>query len=499
VLCNVAAFGWHAQGPPQGVVHGIKRFHLDHALRRLGRATQNLTAMPNIVIPAAGSTTDDHRELIQRALDAVAAAGGGEVHVPDGVHMIGPLPENQIPQQAGAWSLRLADNVHLRLGAGATLVRRFQGGGINATIRNRDPDRGNKNIRVSGGIIKSHGTENSGKHLGFANVDGLAVRDMRFEGVRGDWNIAIADCTDVTVSGVVMNSGAEIGEDGLHFVGGRRIVVTNCILHSGDDALSLTQEAGGNSRELLDVVVSNCFLWSKKANALRIWVNGDAAHAIRRVRISNIVAKTGTEAAPSGIGITIQDTAGKKRISDVDLDGFTLDARHNNGEVAVIDGVERVRLNRVIFLQPATRVAIDSSDDVELVDCIVDAPRTEAAQCLLVGAKGPCKNLRIRGGAYRGATHHAIILGGEHAVTGFELANVQISKAKLTGLVLGNASGGVITGNAIVDNATFGVDEAEACHENSILGNRLRGNGEGPMRLAGQRSIAAGNDPNRRG
>jgi polygalacturonase len=461
-----------------------------------------LRLMPRIVITDAGSATDDHRELIHRALDAVDKAGGGDVVIPDGTHMLGPLPDNQIPPQAGGWSLQIGDNTHLQLGAGATLVRRFAGGGINSTIRNKNVDQGNKNIRITGGTIKTLGPANAGKHLAFAHVDGLAIRDVRFEGVTGDWNVAISSCTDVTVSGVVMNSGSQIYEDGLHFMGGERIAVTNCIIHCGDDALSFTQEAPDEKMDLTDVVVSNCYLWSEKANAVRIWAVEGKGRALRRIRLSNIVAKVGTDAEHSGNGIVIQDQnraepTSDSRISDVEIDGFWLDASRNGASPVIIDGVDRVRLHRVVCWQPATRITIDSSRDVELTDCVVDAPRGEAAQCVIAGAKGDCTNLRIRGGAYRGARHHAIVLGAEKRVDGFEVSNVQIAHGALSGLVLGRTKNGLVFGNTLGDNASWGIEETKDSADNEFMANRLQRNAAGAISAKGARSRNVRGAPNR--
>lgn len=458
--------------------------------------------MPRIVITDAGSATDDHRELIQRALDAVDKAGGGEVVIPDGTHMLGPLPDNQVPPRAGGWSLQLGDNTHLHLGAGATLVRRFAGGGINATVRNKNVEQGNKNIRLTGGTIKTLGPANAGKHLAFVHVDGLALRDMRFEGVTGDWNVAISSCTDVTVSGVVMNSGTQVTEDGLHFMGGERIAVTNCIIHCGDDALSFTQEAANEKLDLTDVVVSNCYLWSEKANAVRIWaVQGDV-RALRRIRLSNIVAKVGTDAEHAGNGILIQDLnraelAADSRISDVEIDGFWLDASRNGASPVIIEGVDRVRLDRVVCWHPGTRIMIDASRDVELADCIVDAPRGEAAQCVLVGAKGDCTNLRIRGGAYRGARHHAIVLGADKLLDGFEVSGAQITGGALSGLVLGRTKNGFVSGNIFCDNASWGIEETKDSADNEFLANRLQRNAAGAISAKGARSRNVRGAPNR--
>lgn len=463
--------------------------------------------MPRIVITGVGSATEDHRELIQTALDSVDADGGGEVYIVDGEHLIGPQ-NGQIPP-AGASSLQLGSNTHLRLGTGASLTRHFSGRDVvNAIVRNKDITNGNSNIRVSGGTIRNVAGNNPGRLLAFQKTHTVAVDGVRLLGVVGDWSASFIDSDNVTVSDLVIDGGTTTTEDGLHFAGCVRVAVTNCLILSGDDALSFTHSASGDTT---DVVVSNLFLWSRYANALRFSVLAGQTKAIRRVRISNVVAKVGTDALHHGQGVIIEDRSGTtpSLVSDIEVDGFWLDASTNSGEVIDVDGVERVRLHRVVVWQPASRIAIDGSTDVELRDCVVDAPRGTSAQCALAGASAPVTNLRIIGGRYRNATHHAILIGGP--TTGFEVSGAQIEgqgggTPTLSGLVVAAGSNGIVTGNKInactqsgilLSNAAntlvsdnwisncglWGVLEQSPSNNNTFIGNRLNGNMSGGLSI----------------
>lgn len=415
------------------------------------------------------------------------------VYVPDGTYILtGPL--------------EIGDNTHLQMSAGTTLERNFaltaQG-----TIQNKDQANGNQNIRVSGGAILAFNSSAFGKHLIFRQVTFLAIENLRILSVYGaEWNTSIIDCEDVTVSGLVIHSGTQIGEDGLHFAGGKRIAITNCIVECGDDALSFTNEPASQvEKELEDVVVSNCYLFSRRANVLRI----EVAHttptpqkAIRRVRIANIVAKVG-DGSGFGSGVTILGPVpGSDLLTDIEIDGLWLDASQSGGGSPVdIDNVKRVRLHRVVVMQPKVRVTIDGSTDVELRDCVVDSPQNTNQQCLLVANAAACSNVRIIGGYYRNAKDHALLFGtASNAVTGFEISNILLEGTPsgptptVSGINLINAFDGIVVGNKITGCQFQGVAEQTPSDGNLFIANLLNGNGViGALQLKGPNSEAIRN------
>lgn len=432
--------------------------------------------MTKVVLGSSGNSAIDDRLAIQAALDAVEARGGGVVHLTSGMYYIGPS-NGAAPPVAGDYSLKMGDNVHLSLDVDATIVRRFSGGHyVNATIRNRDQVNGNENLRVTGGTITTLNSANNGKHLGFAKTQFLSVSDMRFRGVFDEWNTIFYDCSDVTISDLVMDSGNSLTEDGLHFTGGQRIAVDNCIIRCGDDCIAIVFDPNEVATDVSDVVISNCYLFSRAANAFKLWVAPNVNSTISRVSVSNIVAKCGDGESTSSAGIAIVDQNRDLRISDVDVQGFYLDASENDGEGVIVDGAQRVRFENLVVKEPWQRVRIDGSVDVELRDCTVDGPRYATQPCVLTAENAGCANIRIAGGRYKDATHHGIQIGANHAVDGFEVSKALVDGSALVGVLIYNGTSGVVSDNRITGSGTYGIQEISPSNQNLLMGNRVAGN-----------------------
>jgi hypothetical protein len=452
----------------------------------------------NYFIIYAGQPTSD----IQAALTA-CATGGGVVFVVNGTFSV-------------TSPLVIGSNTHLQLGPGVLLVRTFAG---LPTIYNAGyASSGDVNIRVSGGRLTTNASQLwPGKHLNFGKVTGLSVIGTRFEDVHNDWNTAFTDCSDVVVSQIVMRSGTSSFEDGLHFAGCRRVTVSDSLIECGDDALSLTNESAvGNVNPLEDFVATNLYLYSHRANPVRISVIKEPESSwtpmpIRRVRLSNIVAKAGDATGNGGCLLIrgLLPPESQDLITDIEIDGFTFDASQT-GVPLNFDNAKRIRVSRFVALQPGARAEIDACTDVELNDCVIDAPRTSAAQCLLVAASpmpsqsAACANIRVVGGQYRHATQNAIALGNVHPVTGFEISGTLIqgqtdpmdpTRNTLNGVLLGNATEGIVQGNNILGCNFKGIAEASTSTNNLFIANRVKGNTLGGLAVVGQTSDAARNFP----
>ena len=445
--------------------------------------------MTRILITGASSTVDNHQPLIQRALDAVDAAGGGVVEIADGVHYL------NTPLKIGSHTL-------LRMAPAVELIRNFSGlGESNATIQNKNLSAGNTTISISGGTIKALDSSKTGKHLALAKVAYVSLEGTRFLSVYGDWNTVFRDCTDVTVSNLVIQSdGSTEFQDGLHFLGGARIAVANCLISTGDDAIALTlvDVTPAAAIPIADVVITNCYLHSIRANALRIWINDVSETSIRRVRVSNIVAKTGNSAY-EGAGVVIANNGGTGTfVTDVELSGFYLDASQSFTRAAYIYNCRQIRLDRYFVSKPMYRIEIDACNDIVLSDCVVDSPRGAYSQCVLVASAASCANIRIIGGRYLGARHHALQFGTASLfVNGFEVRGALIEgneETTLNGIHAWYAAEGLVCNNTIKNCIHWGIYEDAALGNNNLfLGNRLFNNTLGPISFGGNNSQAIRN------
>jgi polygalacturonase len=194
----------------------------------------------------------------------------------------------------GQQGVKIGNNTQLLLDHDAVIIRNFRSGGDGgATIRNKvQSGAGNEHIRLSGGTIKSENLTLEGHHVGFQNVDFLTISDIEFRGVR-DWNMSLRNCDDVIVSNLSMKSGTATNSAGVQITGGARIVIADCDITCGDDAIALVCDVNPGSANISDVAISNCYLHSLEANPLKILVEENVPFTISRVTVSNIVAKAG--------------------------------------------------------------------------------------------------------------------------------------------------------------------------------------------------------------
>lgn len=302
-------------------------------------------------------------------------------------------------------------------GYGATLHRITNGSHAMdaATIHNATT--GDADITVEGVRFT---TAVEGRHLGFDSVDGLVVRDCIVDGVSGVWATWFRDCTDVVVDGYRQNAGDDLGEDGLHFTGGSGITVTGCVIHSGDDCISLTSDTSDLAGNLSDVAISNCVLYSSDGRPICIDVSptADDGSTIERVNISNCVGYANGTLVP-GVSVVNQkpstcfvrdvtitgcwfaqpNTSGTLDGLEVfDIERFTLahSTLYDLGRHAVyLDAVTDAVLDtvRIVGNTHATGVGvlINESDHVRLTNCIIRDVQSHGIQLGSAAASDFCQ------------------------------------------------------------------------------------------------------------
>jgi hypothetical protein len=210
---------------------------------------------------------------IQSAIDACFLAGGGRVIVPCGVYLTG--------------GIRLRSGVQLYLESGAILKGSRNPEDYLSFLEDEiEPVKENEILhdqhpytyatsRWNNGLIRAIDAENisvigeKGSYLDGSNVYDPLLEDgyrgphgislwrckgVHFEGYTvihsGNWAHAIFESEDITVKRVTVYG----GHDGVDIRGCDRVLIENCLLHTGDDSV-----AGYDN---CDVVVRNCDLKS---------------------------------------------------------------------------------------------------------------------------------------------------------------------------------------------------------------------------------------------
>lgn len=70
----------------------------------------------------------------------------------------------------------------------------------------QEPPAGNVNIHISGGTVRAESAAWAGPNLGFDGVEGLTVEGVTVAGTSRDCHASFLNCSDATISMVVVES-----------------------------------------------------------------------------------------------------------------------------------------------------------------------------------------------------------------------------------------------------------------------------------------------------
>jgi polygalacturonase len=257
-------------------------------------------------------------EPIQQAIDRCAADGGGTVYFPPGVFLSG--------------TIYLKSNVTLRLAAGCTLLGSTDLKDFPSTVpalrsytdnyTDKSLIYGEKlqNVAIVGrGVIDGQGKSFRGPYkvrpylIRLAECRGVTVRGITLRN-SPMWVQHYLACDDVRLSGITVRSRVNSNNDGIDIDGCHRVVISECNVSSGDDALVLKSTSARSCR---NVVVNNCVL-SSACNALKMGTESNGG-------FENIVI-TGCsiyDTRLAGIALEIVDGGRMDRVvvSNITMDG----------------------------------------------------------------------------------------------------------------------------------------------------------------------------------
>lgn len=267
---------------------------------------------------AVGDGQTKDTAAVQRAIDACAARGGGVVWVPAGTYLIG--------------TLFLRSRVTLHLSAGATLLASPDREDYNAddvfaenAVFSREQVSGahlilayrQAHVAIVGqGTIDGNGAAffdplpadevtttyrrkernfpirswRPGQMVFFCLCQDVAVQDVALRD-SPYWTLFLHGCRRVQIRGLrISNPPQTANGDGIDLDCCQDVTVSDCLIETGDDCLTLRGNAGPLGDAAMDcaqIVVTNCVL-STPCNAIRVGV-GDGV--VRDCLLSNIVVK----------------------------------------------------------------------------------------------------------------------------------------------------------------------------------------------------------------
>jgi hypothetical protein len=98
--------------------------------------------------------------------------------------------------------------------------------------------------------------------LEFANCKNLRIEQVRIENAPG-WTLRPIGCENVFIRGVtIKNPVFGINTDGIDVTGCKNVLISDCVIDTGDDAICLKSESpyGGEVRPTKNIVITNCIL-----------------------------------------------------------------------------------------------------------------------------------------------------------------------------------------------------------------------------------------------
>ena len=209
-------------------------------------------------------------KAIQRAIDACASDGGGTVYFPPGTFLSG--------------TIYMKSGVTLRLDAGCTLlgstdlsdypetVQAFRSYTDNYTDKSLIYGENVQRVGiVGGGTIDGQGRSFKGPYkkrpymIRLIRCRDIVVKDVTLQN-SPMWVQHYLACDDVRISGITVRSRVNANNDGIDIDCCHRVIISDCFVDSGDDAIVLKSTA---ARACENVVVRNCVLTSH-CNALKM-------------------------------------------------------------------------------------------------------------------------------------------------------------------------------------------------------------------------------------
>lgn len=346
---------------------------------------------------------------IQTAVDTASAAGGGRVVLPSGRFLSG--------------SVLLKSNVELHLQAGAVLISSLNQADILPFPAadeddNRDTGwdggfflgaRGAENVTISGhGIIYGQGdkvfadlNEDNGFYECPKSVAAFRPRMMLFEAVTNFtvqditlqdaafWTLHMAGCRHVRIRDIrILNDDRGANNDGIDPDCCQDVVITGCIVHTGDDAIVVKSTAPMAKRygASENIVIANCVLHSRDS-ALKI---GTETHGvIRNVLLSDCVINDCSRA----VGVWVRDGG---TVEDIHVHHLTGAVRRYADRYAVAGAPGWWGKGEPVFIS-ATRRAGKTGCPGHIRNVSVDHLSLKAESCLFLAgeAYSELQNIRL--------------------------------------------------------------------------------------------------------
>jgi polygalacturonase len=254
---------------------------------------------------------------IQKAIDDCSKAGGGMVYLPPGTFLSG--------------TIYFKTGVTLKLAAGCTLlgsadlkdypvtVPALRSYTDNYTDKSLIYGENVERIAITGeGTIDGQGASFKGPYkvrpylIRFIECRNVTVRNITIKN-SPMWVQHYLACDDVRIAGITVRSTVNSNNDGIDIDSCHRVVISDCNIKSGDDAIVLKSTS---ARVCEDVAISNCVL-STRCNALKMGTESNGG--FQNIAMTNCVIY---DTRLAGVALEIVDggTMDRVVVSNITMD-----------------------------------------------------------------------------------------------------------------------------------------------------------------------------------
>jgi len=430
-----------------------------------------------------GDGATDDTSLINSAISTVSAAAvaaGRRIHLwwPDGIYMTSGILVKK----------------YLWLDFGNAYIKRNANGGstnTNCLLRAVETLSGStyygtySNIKITGGTFDSNGYTVTAQVVRLQYLEDSEIHDVKV--IHGGSNAPVwAFCIGgrrLDISGLRINDGAELFQDGVHITHGQHINISGIYAESGDDALAIGGEPtdpylGADPDPIRYVTVNGVNVKSKKAHAVAVYVQSGASGTNWEVSDVEINGVVGTAGELRNGAILIHDrnngAYGTTQIRRVQISGLSLgvgSTTHDevNSVGVEVRSAEDVKVSGSMKFTDKTgavtgfRVGVVDKSENVVVDLTVPAiPKNGGVQ--FTSSRGVKLRGTLRGAAAQ-AQSSVLLNDAEDALVDATLLNVPtginvvaLTGGTLTALNLGRSKLGHAAGAA----SGYGLDTTAA-------------------------------------
>ncbi|HMG84149.1 MAG TPA: glycosyl hydrolase family 28 protein [Terracidiphilus sp.] len=271
---------------------------------------------------------------IQRAIDDVFRAGGGTVNVPEGTFLTGRIELKArvtLNLQTGSTLLGSTSINDYNAESGSShnnprhLIFAQDADDVTLTGPGRIDGQGPSFWEPSGRAplppdeewadVASHSLapKKSGRPspmLEFINCQRLKIKGVHIENAPG-WTLRTVNSDNVEIRGVsIKNPTVGPNTDGMDITGCQNVLITDCVVDTGDDAICLKSENpfGPEPRLLKNIEVTNCTL-TTCCNGFKLGTSSEGG--FENIKFSNSIVRNGPvpfrERVISGIALEVVD------------------------------------------------------------------------------------------------------------------------------------------------------------------------------------------------